>query len=40
MTGIGLIVFAFAYAIIYWGINAIQEQSQDTFSSYIFPFSK
>lgn len=40
MTGIGLIVFAFGYAVAYWGTNAIQQQSQPSFATYVFPFAK
>lgn len=40
MTGIGLILVAIGYAIVYWGIQAIQGNQQDSFISYVFPFAK
>jgi hypothetical protein len=38
MIGIGLFLIVIGYSIIYWGINAVQGNSQDNFISYIFPF--
>lgn len=40
MSGIGLFLVAFAYAILYWGVNAIQEKDQGAFITYVFPFAK
>jgi hypothetical protein len=38
--GLGLIIMYIGYAIIYWGVNAIQGKRQDTFVTYILPFGK
>lgn len=38
--GIGLIMMLYGYAIIYWGVNAIQGKPQDKFVTYIFPFAQ
>jgi len=40
MIGIGLVMSAFGYAIIFWGINAIQGKDQPPFMTYVFPFGK
>jgi hypothetical protein len=40
MTGIGLFLGAISYAIIYWGVQAVQGNHQGTFMSYVFPFSQ
>lgn len=40
MIGIGLFIIVFGYAIVYWGVEAIQGHSQDSFVDYIFPFTK
>lgn len=40
MAGFGLIVFQIGYSVIYWAIQAIQENSQPAFINYIFPFGK
>lgn len=40
MAGIGLFLITIGYAIIYWGVNAIQGKKQKPFVSYIFPFGK
>lgn len=40
MTGIGLFLIALGYAIVYWGVHAIQGKSQGSFVSYLFPFAK
>ena len=37
MMGVGMIVMYLGYAIIYWGVNAIQSKSQPSFVSYLIP---
>lgn len=39
MTAIGLLLAFFGYAIIYWALNAIQGNSQQSFITYVFPFA-
>jgi hypothetical protein len=38
MAGVGLFVTFFGYALLYYGINAIQGNSQAKFVTYVFPF--
>jgi hypothetical protein len=38
MTGVGLFMISLGYAIVYWGIQAIQGNPQGSFVSYLFPF--
>lgn len=40
MAGVGLFIAFFGYALLYYGINAIQGNSQGTFMSYVFPFGQ
>lgn len=35
MAGVGLVIAFVGYAILYYGINAIQGHSQKTFVSYL-----
>lgn len=39
MTGLGLILLQIGYAVVYWGLQAIQGNSQDSFVSYVLPFA-
>lgn len=39
MTGVGLFMVALGYAIVYWGVQAIQGHTQGSFVSYLFPFA-
>ena len=39
MMGLGIVVMYLGYAILYWAIEAIQGNSQDSLSSYIIPFA-
>ena len=39
MTGIGLLLIYLGYAIIYWSLNSIQGNQQDSFAKYLFPFA-
>lgn len=39
MTGLGLILIQLGYAVVYWGLQAIQGNPQDNFVSYILPFA-
>lgn len=38
MAGIGIIVMYIGYAIVLWGVNSFQGNSQAPFISQIFPF--
>lgn len=40
MTGVGLLLIVLGYAIVYWGVQAIQGKPQGSFVSYVFPFGK
>ena len=40
MAGVGLIVAVIGYAILYYGINAIQGKSQGAFITYVLPFGQ
>lgn len=40
MAGIGLVLLGISYAIMYYGIEAIQGNQQKSFASYVLPFVK
>lgn len=40
MMALGMIVFLFGYASLYWAIQAIQGKSQNAYLSYLLPFAK
>jgi hypothetical protein len=40
MTGIGLFFVSLGYSVVYWGVQAIQGNSQGSFVSYLFPFGQ
>lgn len=40
MTAIGLFVFFLGYAVLYWGLQAVQGNSQQSFVTYIVPWAK
>lgn len=40
MTGVGIILAFFGYAAVYWGVNAIQGNSQPQFITQVIPFAK
>lgn len=39
MAGVGLLIAFIGYAVLYYGVNAIQGNSQGSFVSYVFPFA-
>ena len=40
MTGVGIVLFFVGYAVLYWGVNAIQSNTQTPFVESVFPFAK
>lgn len=38
LLGFGLMIAYLGYAILYWGVEAIQGKPQDSFASYLLPF--
>jgi hypothetical protein len=38
VSGVGVILAFIGYTVLYYGVNAIQGNSQGTFMSYVFPF--
>lgn len=40
MAGVGLFIAFFGYALLYYGVNAIQGNSQPKFVTYVFPFGQ
>lgn len=39
MAGLGILIAFFGYAILYWGVEAIQGNNQPHFVTYVFPWS-
>lgn len=41
MTGVGLFLIALGYSIVYWGVQAIEGNTQQgAFTTYLLPFAK
>jgi len=40
MMGLGMFLFLFGYASLYWAIQAIQGKTQSAYLSYLLPFAK
>ena len=40
MAGVGLFLFLFGYALLYWGIQSVEGNNPPSLLTYVVPFAK